>query len=183
MNRLLEDSMLDQQTSREAFAEFIGTFMLVLIGAGSVVLAPPSTGALIPALAHGLILVAIIGTYGHISGAYVNPAVTLAVWIANKISSQKLGVFMLAQFMGGLVAAVVLLIVLPTPGQLGQTTAAPNVNELDIILVEGILTFFLASVVLQAAVYDACRLYCLRWRVDRCSPQSSPYLSPRPAGG
>jgi MIP family channel proteins len=146
--------MMNQQLSREAAAEFIGTFMLILVGAGSVVLAPPGTGAIIPALAHGLILVAIIGTYGHISGAHVNPAVSLAMWIGGKnFSSQKLGIYMLAQFLGSFAACGVLLIVLPTPGQLGQTTAVGDVNELDIILVEGLLTFFLVSVIFQAGVY------------------------------
>jgi aquaporin Z len=146
--------MISQQLSREAAAEFIGTFMLVLVGAGSVVLAPTGIG-IIPALAYGLILVAIIGTYGHISGAHVNPAVSLAVWIGGRgFSTQKLGIYMLAQFLGSFVACGVLLVILPDPGQLGQTTALGDVNELDIILVEGLLTFFLVSVIYQAAVYE-----------------------------
>ncbi|HLA43090.1 MAG TPA: aquaporin, partial [Aggregatilineales bacterium] len=144
---------MDQQTQRELAAEFIGTFMLVLVGAGSVVVSPPGIGALGPALAHGLILIAIIGTYGHFSGAYVNPAVTLGVWLGGHLKAQKAGFYVIAQFLGGIVAAVVLLIILPEPGTLGQTTAAADVNELDIILVEGLLTFFLTSVIYQAAVY------------------------------
>ena len=144
---------MNQQTSRELTAEFIGTFMLVLVGAGSVMVSPPSLGALGPALGHGLILIAIIGTYGHISGAHVNPAVTLSLWIGGHIDRMKMLLYWVVQFLGSLVACVVLLIVLPEPGSLGQTTAAADVNELDIILVEGLLTFFLASTVYQAAVY------------------------------
>lgn len=144
---------MNQETTRQAVAEAIGTFMLVLVGAGSVVVSPPSLGALGPALAHGLILVVIAATYGHISGAHVNPAVSLAMWIGNHLDTRRLGIYMLAQLIGGLVACVILRIVLPVPGSLGQTTAAADVNELDIILVEGILTFFLVSTIYQTAVY------------------------------
>ncbi|MFP4323749.1 MAG: aquaporin [Anaerolineales bacterium] len=144
---------MNQETGRHIAAEFIGTFMLVLVGAGSVVLAPPEVGPVMPALAHGLILIAIIATYGHISGAHVNPAVTLGLLIGQHISLQKAGWYWVAQFAGGIVAAVVLRIILPEPGLLGQTTAAAGVNELDILLVEGLLTFFLVSAVYQAAVY------------------------------
>ncbi len=144
---------MDQETSRQVAAEFIGTLMFVLVGAGSVVLSPAGTGALIPALAHGLILVAIISTYGHISGAHVNPAVTMGLLVGQKIKLQKAGWYWLAQFGGGLVAAVILRIILPEPGSLGQTTAVTGVNELDIVLVEGLLTFVLVSTVYQAAVY------------------------------
>lgn len=86
---------MDQQRTRELVSEFIGTFMLVFVGAGAVQL-NPGPGALVPALAHGLILVAIISTYGHISGAHVNPAVTLALWIGGKVDSQRLWQFMVA---------------------------------------------------------------------------------------
>ncbi len=143
---------MDQQRTRELVAEFIGTFMLVLVGAGAVQLNPGS-GALIPALAHGLILVAIISTYGHISGAHVNPAVSLALWIGSKLDSQRLWQYILVQVLGAFAACAILLIVLPTPGNLGQTAPAANVNELDIFLVEAILTFFLVSAVYQNAVY------------------------------
>lgn len=145
---------MDAQLSRETLAEFIGTFMLILVGAGAVALG----GSLeVAAFAHGLILVAIIGTYGHVSGAHVNPAVTLGVWIAGHMPSRKALFYMVAQFLGAIVAAVVLMIIVPEslPGHetLGQTLPAGGVNELDIVLVEGLLTFFLVSTVFQAALY------------------------------
>lgn len=143
---------MDQQRTRELVSEFIGTFMLVFVGAGAVQL-NPGPGALVPALAHGLILVAIISTYGHISGAHVNPAVTLALWIGGKVDSQRLWQFMVAQVLGSLAACAILLIVLPTPGNLGQTVPAAGINELDIFLIEALLTFFLVSAVYQNGVY------------------------------
>lgn len=145
---------MNRDLTRELTAEFIGTFMLVLIGAGSVVVSPPSIGALGPALAHGLILVSIIATYGHISGAHVNPAVTLGILVGGHMKAEKAGYYMLAQFLGGIVAAIFLLVILdPNAGAVGQTTAASGVNSLQIILVEFLGTFFLVSTVYQVAVY------------------------------
>ncbi|NJL93063.1 MAG: hypothetical protein HC915_04725 [Anaerolineae bacterium] len=146
---------MSEQQTRELVAEFIGTLMLVLVGAGAVVMS--GGDALTAALAHGLILVAIIATYGHISGAHVNPAVSLALWIAGRMATRRMVLYMGAQFLGALVASVLLLIIIPegTPGRatLGQTTAAAGVNELDIILVEALLTFFLVSSIFQVALY------------------------------
>jgi MIP family channel proteins len=131
--------------------------MLVMVGAGSVVVSPASLGALGPALGHGLILVAIIGTYGHISGAHVNPAVSLGLWVGGKLETMKLGVYIVAQILGALVAAIILRLVLPETLAgvefLGQTTKAPGVDNLQMILIELISTFILASTVFQVAVY------------------------------
>lgn len=144
---------MNPQRTRELVAEFIGTFMLVLVGAGVAQLNPPNLGFLLPALAHGLILMAAISTYGHISGGYFNPAAALALWIGGKLDTQRFWQYVLAQVLGSFAACAVLLIVLPTPGNLGQTVPAANVNELDIFLVEGLLTFFLVSAVYQNAGY------------------------------
>ena len=149
--------MLNDKLTRETLAEFIGTMMLVMVGAGSVVVSPASIGALGPALGHGLILVAIIATYGHISGAHVNPAVSLALWVGGKMETFKLVAYWIAQILGALVAAIILRLVLPETLAgvefLGQTSKAPGVDDLQMILIELISTFILASVVFQAAVY------------------------------
>jgi MIP family channel proteins len=139
------------QETREAFAELIGTFMLVLVGAGAVALSPGNVVA--AALAHGMILVAIVATYGHISGAHVNPAVTLGLLIGGKIELRKAGIYWIAQFIGGLLAGLILRVILPDPGTMGQTVPADGVTIGMLIVTEAILTFFLVSTVYQAAVY------------------------------
>lgn len=148
------------QLTREALAEFIGTFMLVFVGAGAVAATSvyqPGVVIVAAAFAHALILVSIISTYGHISGAHVNPAVTLGLLVGGKIELNKSLIYIAAQFAGGLVAAAVLRIVLTDVGaaaeQLGQTTANEGINELDIFVIEALLTFFLVSAVYQSAVY------------------------------
>ena len=66
-------------------AEFVGTFALVLIGAGTVVV----TGNIVAiAFAHGLVLFVMAYAYGHISGAHVNPAVTIGLWFNKEIDGR-----------------------------------------------------------------------------------------------
>ncbi len=150
---------------KESLAELIGTFVLVFVG-GAAVLVAPVFGVLVPALAHGLILVALVYTYGHISGAQVNPAVTLGLLIGGKQDLNKSLVYMLAQFIGGIIAAVVLTAVFPQDNaavvgflgeaayNFGQTTGFLTADSVwTAALYEAILTFFLVSAVFQAAVY------------------------------
>src|SRR5687767_1876742 len=103
---------MTQDIQKTALAEFIGTFMLVLVGAGAAILAPPDNWVWI-ALAHGLILAVAVATYGHISGGHFNPAISLATWISGHLESRKLGFYIFAQFLGGIAAAMVLWVIIP----------------------------------------------------------------------
>jgi MIP family channel proteins len=142
---------------RDGLAELIGTFMLVLVGAGSVTILnqnpPAAVNVVVAALAHGLILVSIISIYGHISGAHVNPAITLALLVGRQIDITRAVVYWIAQFAGGIIAALVLRFTFPNAPNLGQTIPATGVTGPQIVVLEGLLTFFLASTVYQAAVY------------------------------
>lgn len=147
---------MSPQETREGLAEALGTFMLVLVGAGALAMSPGNVVAI--ALAHGLILAAIVATYGHISGAHVNPAVTLGLLVGGKIGPRKAVIYWVAQIAGGLLAAVVLRIALPS-GQagvstLGQTAPGSGVTTGQLILIEAIITFFLVGTVYQASVYN-----------------------------
>ena len=71
------------------FAEFFGTFVLVLIGCGSAVIAGEYIGFLGIALAFGFSLLVLVYIIGPISGCHVNPAVTIAMFAANKIKSTE----------------------------------------------------------------------------------------------
>ncbi|NDJ87335.1 MAG: aquaporin [Chloroflexi bacterium] len=143
------------EQTREAIAEGIGTFMLVAVGAGAVAIS--GGNVVVAALSHGLILIAIISTYGHVSGAHVNPAVTLGLLAGGKIELSRAVIYWVAQLIGGLLAGVFLRLVLTGlegAEALGQTVPLNDeINALDIILIEGALTFFLVSAVFQAAVY------------------------------
>jgi MIP family channel proteins len=152
---LKETSPMRNQLLRDGLAELIGTFMLVLVGAGAVVTSSNSSASVaIVALAHGLILVSIVSIFGHISGAHVNPAITLALLVGRQISITRAVEYWIAQFGGGILAALVLRFMSP-PGaiNLGQTVPGPGVSGVQAMIIEAILTFFLASAVIQTAVY------------------------------
>jgi MIP family channel proteins len=140
-------------------AEFIGTFALIFIGAGAVALGGSLVGV---ALAHGLVIVGFACSYGHISGTFINPAVTLAVWAAGKIDARKAISYIVFQLAGGLAGALALRYVLGGGETgLGLTKLASGlqaggatitITPIIGLVLEAILTFFLANTVLNAAV-------------------------------
>lgn len=143
---------------KKLLAEFLGTFTLVFIGTFAVaVTATPSTNAsvLIPALAHGIILVGLIFAYGHISGAHFNPAVTASLMVTGKQSPIEGALYMVAQFLGAIVASLLLVALLPEAYNYGATkgllTTPENMGKA--VILEAILTFFLVSTIWQSAVY------------------------------
>ncbi len=131
-------------------AEFAGTFGLVFVGAGAV--AVGSGGLVGAALAHGLILAAIVAALGATSGAHVNPAVTLAVWIRRGIETRVAAAYWVVQLLGAIAAGFALRWVLGgTDSGLGATTLG-SVSPIQGALVEAILTCLLATVVLRTAL-------------------------------
>ncbi len=102
---------------RKYLAEGIGTFVLVLGGVGSAVLAGKEITTLGIALAFGIALLIMVFSIGYISGCHVNPAVTIAVAIARKMSLKDMTGYIIAQLIGAtLAAAVILLIAQGAPG-------------------------------------------------------------------
>ncbi|WP_010163324.1 MIP/aquaporin family protein [Sphingomonas sp. PAMC 26617] len=135
-------------------AEFLGTFALIFIGAGAVtVLDPPNIAAI--ALAHGFVIMAFAYAFGNESNSYLNPALTLGVVIAGegKIGA-ALPVF-LAQFAGGAIGGLALAAIygVDAPHSLGMTTVTTSLTSVTGGLVlEGIGTFFLMTIVLNTAL-------------------------------
>ena len=156
---------MDDSLRRELLAELIGTFVLVFVGSAAVLVAP-IFGVVVPAFAHGLILCALIYTYGHISGGQVNPAVTLGLSVGGQQDWTKSAYYIVAQFIGGIIAAAVLVMVFPQDNagvaaflgekayNFGQTTGFLTQDSVwTAAIYEAILTFFLVSAVIQAAAY------------------------------
>lgn len=134
-------------------AEAIGTFALILIGAGAGAL---GVGGLVGvALAHGLTVAGIACVFGHLSGAHINPAVTAGLWVAKAIDSATALSYVAAQAIGGVLGAFLLKFLLsgiPEVSGLGATVLAEGVTPLQGFLAEAVLTFFLVNAVLLAAV-------------------------------
>ena len=91
--------------------EFLGTFMLVLLGCGSAVLAGNAIGTVGIALAFGLAIVAIAYSVGRISGGHVNPAVSLAMFINKKMDTKDFCGYVVAQILGALAGSGVLALI------------------------------------------------------------------------
>jgi aquaporin Z len=92
-------------------AELVGTFVLVFAGVGSAVLAGSHIGYLGISLAFGLALLAMVYTIGPVSGCHINPAVTVGVLAARKISVKDALSYVIAQIIGAIIASAVLLLV------------------------------------------------------------------------
>ena len=136
--------------TKNLVAEFVGTFALIFIGAGA--LAIGAGGLVGVALAHGLVIVTFAYAYGHISGTHINPAVTLGLLIAGEIEFIAAIGYWIAQFLGGILGAVVLNAVLPEAGDLGVTILGEGVTPIQGLVVEIVLTFFLVNTIFNTAV-------------------------------
>jgi aquaporin Z len=92
--------------NRSAYAaEFLGTFVLVLGGCGSAIIAGDHIGFLGVAFAFGLSLLAMAYAVGHLSGCHVNPAVSLGVTLAGRLTWREFGFYVVAQVLGAIVAS------------------------------------------------------------------------------
>ncbi|GHT76961.1 aquaporin Z [Bacteroidia bacterium] len=112
------------KTSQKFTAELIGTFVLVLGGCGTAIFAGGSVGFLGVALAFGLTVVAMAYGIGHISGAHLNPAVSVGVFCAGRMSAKELGFYVLAQVIGGILAGALLAFIVAQYGGVRGTFAA-----------------------------------------------------------
>ncbi|GHT47303.1 aquaporin Z [Bacteroidia bacterium] len=112
------------KTSQKFTAELIGTFVLVLGGCGTAVFAGGSVGFLGVALAFGLTVVAMAYGIGNVSGAHLNPAVSVGVFCAGRMSAKDLGVYIAAQVIGGILAAALIAFIVAQFGGERGTLAA-----------------------------------------------------------
>ena len=109
-----------------ACAEFAGTLVLVLFGCGAAVLGGEHVGQLGIAVGFGLAIVAAAYAFGPISGAHVNPAVSLGVFLAGRMSVREMLVYWGAQFAGAIVGAGLLCLIAGQHTSLGQNGWGPG---------------------------------------------------------
>ncbi len=143
-------------------AEFIGTFALIFIGAGTIVASPGITaagalGTLVGiALAHGLTIAAFGSATGHVSGGHLNPAVTVAMMATGRIDPVRGLMYIVAQCLGAVFAAFLLNLAMPADlvaaAKLGTPLLASNMTVVGGIILEAITTFFLVFVIFGTAV-------------------------------
>jgi aquaporin NIP len=133
------------------FAEAIGTFCLVFSGTGAIVIDEVSGGQVTHlgiALTFGLVVMAMIYAVGDVSGAHLNPAVTLGFWFAGQFPLRSIAPYLLSQAVGALAASGLLRIMFG-PGMLGTTQ--PAGSALQSFVLEIVLTAILMFVILSVA--------------------------------
>lgn len=152
---------------KKYIAECLGTFILVLLGCGSAVLAGAEVGQLGISFAFGLALIIAAYTIGSVSGCHINPAVSLGVYCAGRMDAKDLAGYIVAQFVGACLGAAVLLVIVKAKsagydvaaGGLGQNGYGPDYlggyGLVAAIVFEFVATFLFVSLILNVTAQEA----------------------------
>jgi aquaporin Z len=139
---------------RRLFSEILGTFLLVMAGAGAVVVDAVSGGSIsrtAAVTAPGLTVMAVILFMGGVSGAHLNPVVSVAFALRRDFPWRRCFGYVLAQLIGATLACLFLLAVLGNKGQLGATLPGEGIHDWQAMLIELALTTGLVSTILGTA--------------------------------
>jgi aquaporin NIP len=137
---------------KKYLAETIGTFALVFCGTGAIVINEVAGGSVTHvgiAVTFGLIVLAMIYALGDISGAHLNPAVTIAFTIAKRMNIRETIPYIIAQIAGAFIASFILKILFPQNLNLGATL--PAGSDMQSFILEIILTFLLMFVIMSVS--------------------------------
>jgi len=137
---------------RNYIIELIGTFFLVFVGCGAMVINTEMNGVISHvgvAISWGLIVMVLIYAIGDISGAHMNPAVTIGFWVANRFKLKKVFPYIISQIIGALIAAYSLKYLFPYNDTLGSSL--PSGIWSQSFIFETILTFLLMFVILNVS--------------------------------
>ncbi|MDA9277190.1 aquaporin [Flavobacteriaceae bacterium] len=138
--------------SKRFISEIIGTFALVFCGTGAMVINDFTGGTVTHvgvAITFGLIVMGMIYAFGDISGAHMNPAVTIGFAYAKKFPWKEVPAYVLAQLIGAFLASGILLYLFPESQTLGATL--PGLSALKVFIFEIILSFFLMVVIINVS--------------------------------
>lgn len=133
-------------------SEILGTFIMVFCGTGAIVINEQTNGAITHlgiAITFGLVVMSLIYSLGHVSGAHMNPAVTIAFCLAKKFPLKNVLPYIASQLTGAILASVVLKMLFPENENLGGTN--PGGSALQSLVLEFLLTFFLMLVIINVA--------------------------------
>ncbi len=139
---------------KKYLSEFIGTFILLFVGTGAVIVNHQTNGALgLQGIATvwGLTIIAMIYSFGDISGTHINPAVTIAFAVDKRFEWKEVPAFLIAQLLGALAASGLLKFLFPADDtMLGMTKPLPG-GETQSFILEVVMTFILMMVILRVS--------------------------------
>ena len=138
---------------KKYWAEFLGTYILVFVGAGAIIINSVTEGTVSHlgiGLSFGLVVMAMIYAIGDISGAHINPAVTIAFWVAKRFPSNQLLQYISFQILGAILASATLYFMFPNAVTMGETLPLKD-NWIQSFFLELILTFILMFVILNVS--------------------------------
>ena len=141
-----------KESFKKYFSEFIGTFALVFAGTGAIVVNAQTgvLGNLGIALVFGFIVAVMIYAIGHISGAHINPAVTVALWLGKKFNKKQVLPYVLSQLLGATFASLLVLTIIGGDSFVGATLPKDG-NFMQSFYLEIVLTFFLMFVIIGSS--------------------------------
>src|ERR1700742_4142850 len=137
---------------KKYLAELLGTYALVFAGTGAIIIDQQTHGSITHvgiSITFGLVIMSMIYTFGDISGAHLNPAVSIAFTLAKKFPVKQLLPFIISQLSGALLASLTLKFLFPHNQFLGATIPTGSAGQSFIL--EFILTFFLMLVIINVA--------------------------------
>lgn len=137
---------------KKYLSELLGTYALVFAGTGAIIIDQETHGSITHAgiaITFGLIVMSMIYTFGDISGAHLNPAVSIAFTLAKKFPVKELFPYIISQLSGGILASLTLKFLFPANQYLGATIPAGSAGQSFIL--ELILTFFLMMTIINVA--------------------------------
>ncbi len=140
---------------RRVFSELLGTFLLVLVAAGAGMVNARFGGDAVPAAARvvapALMVLAIIMFMGAVSGAHLNPAVSIAFALRGDFPWRRVPLYLVAQFVGAVLATLLLWALIGRHGPAGLTLPGPGISSVTAMLWEMVLTVGLVSTILGTA--------------------------------
>ena len=126
---------MEPSSIKKYAAETLGTFVLTLFGCGSAAIGGAALGPVGIALAFGLSIVAMAFVIGNVSGCHINPAVSLGLFLDRRLSGKDLIGYWVAQFVGGIVAAAVLALIISLCDLGGVAATGLGCNGYDLSLI------------------------------------------------